>query len=299
MLSASALPILLALATAVTFAVSATLVRFGVKESSPLVALVVTLTINVIVLWSITFLVYDVTVDVWAWRYFVLAGVFAPALGRLCNYIGIQRVGVNLSVPISNSNPVVAVILAVLFLGEELSPVGAAGIVLVVGGGVLISSVGGDETGTIDRRYLVFPVLGAMFYGVVQVIREVGLTLVPAPALGAAVNLSTSWVIVAAYVLTTDRLERADIRSRELRFFVPAGLLSSLGLVLLYTALELGQVVIVTPILNTTPLFALGTTFVFARQSELFTWRVHVGTVSIVLGVSLLSVVIQPSLTGS
>ncbi|WP_135304772.1 DMT family transporter [Haloarcula amylovorans] len=287
----ASLPILLALGTAATFATSATLVRFGVERSTPLVALVVTLTVNILVLWAGTLLYYDVSLDLWALRYFILAGVFAPALGRLCNYIGIQRVGVNLSVPISNSNPVVAVILAVLVLEESISSVGLVGILLVIGGGILLSTVRGGETRQYKRTDILYPILGAAFYGGTQILRDLGLDLVPLPALGAAVNLTTSWLLVCGYLLFTSSADQLSVRDPSLVYFVPAGIASSIGLVCLYSALQLGQVVIVTPILNTSPLFALAITYLVARDGELFTRRVIVGTCCIVGGVSLLSVV--------
>lgn len=282
-------PVALALGTALTFAVSSVLVRVGVRKSQPLVALVVTLSVNVAVLWTYALLRYDVTVDIWAWRYFVLAGLFAPVLGRLANYVGIQKVGVNLSVPIGNASPVVSVILAVALLGESLALLGVAGVVLVISGGVLLATVGRSGTTDVDVRYLVFPVLGMLFFGAAQVVRKVGLELVPFPAVGAAVSSTTSWVLALGYVATTHGTFGVD--GRSLRYFVPAGVASSVGVALLYAALQLGEVVIVTPVLNTAPLFALALTFLFARQGELFDWRVIVGTVAIVTGVGILSVV--------
>lgn len=286
---AGAPPVALALGTALTFAISSVLVRVGVRESQPLVALVVTLSVNVAVLWTYALLRYDMTVDLWAWRYFVLAGLFAPVLGRLANYVGIQKVGVNLSVPIGNASPMVSVILAVALLGESLALFGVAGVVLVISGGVLLATVGRSGTTDVDVRYLVFPVLGMLFFGAAQVVRKVGLELVPFPAVGAAVSSTTSWILALGYIATTQGTVGVD--GRSLRYFVPAGVASSVGVALLYAALQLGDVVIVTPVLNTSPLFALGLTFLFARQGELFDWRVLVGTVAIVSGVGILSIV--------
>jgi uncharacterized membrane protein len=285
---AGSLPVVLALGTALAFAISSVLVRVGVRESRPLVALVVTLTVNVVVLWAYALLRYDVVVDLWAWRYFVLAGLFAPVLGRLANYVGIQKVGVNLSVPIGNASPMVSVILAVALLGESLALFGAAGVVLVIAGGILLATVGRSGTTDVDARYLVFPVLGMLFFGGAQIVRKVGLELVPVPAVGAAVNMTTSWILAVAYVAATREF---DLSRRSLRYFLPAGVASSVGVAMLYAALGIGDVVIVTPVLNTSPLFALGLTFLFAREGELFDWRVVVGTVAIVAGVAILSVV--------
>ncbi|ELZ05054.1 hypothetical protein C482_02831 [Natrialba chahannaoensis JCM 10990] len=286
------LPILFALGTAFAFATSSVLVRFGVERSTPMAALAVTVTVNVVVLWTISLARYDVTVDLWAWRYFILAGIFAPVLGRLCNYVGLERVGVNLTLPISNSNPLVVVILAIVFLGESLSVRGQFGAVATIVGGILLASAtrGEDREMAIRYRDLLFPVAGAVIYGTVQLFRKAGTDLVPAPAVGAAVNLTTS-LIVVMLILAAVPSQRAQlaIPRNDLLYFSLSGIASSLGLVSLYAALHSGNVVMVTPILNATPLFALGLTYAFLREHEPFSVQVLTGTVSIVIGVVLLA----------
>jgi drug/metabolite transporter (DMT)-like permease len=286
---ADSIPVLLALGTAMAFATSLVLVRMGVRESSSLVALVVTLTVNVAVLWSYSLLQYEFVIDLWAWRYFILAGIFAPVLARLCNYIGIKRIGVNLSVPISNANPMVSVVLAVFFLGETLPLLGVPAVLAVVFGGSLLATVGRSSDTAVELRYFVFPLLAMFLFGAAQVVRKVALAYVTYPVVGAAVSMTVSWLIALAYVGL--RSGEFPIDRRALRYFLPAGAVSSLGVALLYTALDLGQVVIVTPMLNTSPLFALGLTYLLVREGELFNWRVVTGTVSIVVGVALLVIV--------
>jgi uncharacterized membrane protein len=114
--------------------------------------------------------------------------------------------------------------------------------------------------------------------------------LVPAPPVGAAVNLTTSWIIAVIFVtLSSSRREVLSIPRDDLRYFILAGVASSLGLIFLYAALLSGTVVIVTPILNTTPLFALVLTFLFLREREPFTFQVVVGTALVVAGVGVLA----------
>lgn len=285
------LPVLFALVTAFAFAASTVLVRIGVRESSPLAALVVTMAVNVVVLWTISGAQDGVSVDLWAWRWFILAGVFAPALGRLANYVGIQRVGVNLVSPISNMNPLVSVGLAVGVLGERLSPVGYAGVILSVVGGVILASVRGDGTARVQRTDLLFPVFGAFAYGTVQIFRKIGTTLVDEPTVGAAVNLTTSLVLVVTGLTVTGRLGSLSVPRRDLLTFGAAGVISSLGLASLYTALSIGRVTVVTPIFNVSPLFVLLLTGLFVRDGELFGARVLLGTVVVVAGVAVLSTV--------
>ncbi|SEL24424.1 DMT family transporter [Haloferax larsenii] len=283
------LPVLFALVTAFAFAVSTVLVRVGVRESSPLVALVITMAVNVVVLWGLSLALYDVSVDLWSWRWFILAGIFAPALGRLANYIGIQRVGANLVSPITNMNPLVSVGLAIALLGERLPLPGYVGVILAVGGGVVLASVRGDGLNRVRRTDLLFPLFGALTYGTVQIFRKVGTDLVAEPTIGAAVNLTTSFVLVAGGIVATGRLETLVVPRRDALTFVAAGVVSSLGLASLYAALSLGQVTVVTPIFNASPLFVLLLTGLFVRDGELFSKRVLVGTVTIVTGVAVLT----------
>lgn len=283
------LPVLFALATAFAFAVSTVLVRVGVRDSSPLVALVVTMAVNVVVLWTLSLVQYDVHVDLWAWRWFILAGVFAPALGRLANYVGIQRVGVNLVSPISNMNPLVSVVLAVTLLGERLPLTGYVGVLLAIGGGVVLASVRGDGSFQFSRTDLLFPVFGALTYGTVQIFRKLGTGLVAEPTVGAAVNLTTSFVLVSLGLVVTGRLETISAPRRDLLTFGAAGVVSSLGLASLYAALSLGTVTVVTPIFNASPLFVLLLTGLFVRSDELFSRRVYAGTVAVVAGVVVLT----------
>ncbi|RQH02448.1 DMT family transporter [Natrarchaeobius oligotrophus] len=283
--------ILLALGTAAAFATSSVLVRFGVERSTPMAAMFATVSVNVVVLWTISLALYDVTIDLWAWRYFILAGVFAPVLGRLCNYVGLERVGVNLTLPISNSNPLISVVLAMVLLGESLTRQGGVGALAAIFGGILLATAGRDD-GVADVRYrdLLFPVAGAVIYGSVQLLRNVGMELVPEPAVGAAVNLTTSWLVAAAFFAVAPNHRSAlSIPRSDLRYFVLAGVASSLGLISLYAAFRSGTVVVVTPILNATPLFALALTYAFLREREPFTPQVVAGTVLVVAGVALLA----------
>lgn len=284
--------ILLALGTAFAFATSSVFVRFGVERSEPVAALFVTVTVNVVVLWAVSLALYDVTFDPWAWRYFILAGVFAPVLGRLCNYIGLERVGVNLTLPISNANPLVSVVLAVLLLGETLPLRGQAGAVAAIAGGILLASANrGTGTG-VDLRYrdLLFPLAGAVIYGSVQLLRKAGMDLVPSPSVGAAVNLTTSWLVVTGFLAAVpSQRYRLSIPYDDLRYFALAGLASSIGLICLYAALLSGTVVIVAPILNASPLFALVLTYAFLRDTEPFSPQVLAGTALVVVGVGLLA----------
>lgn len=280
----------LALGTAIAFAVSTLLVRQGVERSDPMAALLVTLSVNVVLLWTVS-APQEMVVDLGAWKYFIIAGLFAPGLGRLCNYTGIRRLGVTISYPISNTNPMIAVVIALLVLDASLSSFGIAGATAVVAGGILVGSASGGTVRSVRWRAIVFPVLAAVFFGGAQVLREAGLAGPVEPTVGAAVNSTTSLVLLGGYVLLTGRHRALTVSRRDGGLFVVAGIVSSIGTALLYVALRSGSIVIVAPILNTSPLFALLISYHWVHERELFSPRVVLGTMLIVCGVTTLALV--------
>lgn len=287
---ATMVPILLGLTAAIFFAASNTFVRAGITDSSPLLALLYSLSANVIVLWPLVIWLYDFQIDPWAWRYFIIAGTLAPVLGRFFNYSGIDKLGINLSTPITYTNPLVSVALASLFLGQRLLPLGYVGAVVIFLGSVLLGTTRGEGgVRTFKKRHLIFPILASLFYGSSHIFREVGIALVSTPVLAAAVTTTTSWAWMILYLGATRSRHDFDITRREQAFFVLSGVATAVAIPVLYTALQVGAVVVVVPMTNTTPFWVLLLSFIFFRGSELFTPRVIGGTALTMTGVILLS----------
>jgi uncharacterized membrane protein len=285
------LPIGLALAASVFYATSNVLVRAGIRESTSTIALFVSLTVNVVALWTISLLLYDVRFDPFAWRYFIIAGLFAPVLGRFFNYQGIDKVGVNISIPLVYTNPVVAVVLSLVFLNEYLSPSEAVGALVIVVGAVVVATVDadGDRPRQFPKRYLLLPLLGAFFYGTSHVFRDIGVEVVSNPVLAAAVTTTTSWLVVAAFLVASDRVTLKQAHRREVLYFAAAGLATSTAIPLIYLAYSVGRVVIVTPVTNSSPLFVMLLSAILFREEEVFSARVVGGTLLVVVGVVLMA----------
>jgi len=72
---------------------------------------------------------------------------------------------------------------------------------------------------------------------------------------------------------------------------VVAGVMENLGVLLVLVALSLGQVSVVTPFNGTAPLFVLALASLLLKDVERLTGRIVLGTVLIVLRVSLLTAV--------
>jgi DME family drug/metabolite transporter len=78
-------------------------------------------------------------------------------------------------------------------------------------------------------------------------------------------------------------------RGRELVYLVCAGITENAGVFFTILALTSGAVSVVMPLTATTPIFVLLLSLVFLRGVEVLTARVVAGTVLIVVGVGLIT----------
>lgn len=289
-----ALPIGMALLSALMFALTFVFVRVGVKSASTTTALWLTLFVNVVFLWGWSLLVYGWQFEQWwEWRYFFLAGVFAPLLGRLFQFQGMAKLGANITTPLTLTHPVISVVLAILFLGEEVTNLGLLGALMVVLGSVVVGAQGGQNPTrslqNVSRIYLLLPLVASLSYGISIVFRKIGIDIGSDAVTAAAVTCTSSWFFSTLYVLFTGAVGEIRCSRRELGFFVLAGVFSSLGPVLLYAALQFEGLVVIAPLAATTPLFVLLVSYVFIRADEIFTPQVVAGTVATVAGVILVT----------
>lgn len=176
----------MALLSALMFAFTFLFVRIGVKTATTTTALWITLFVNVVFLWSLSLLIYGVQFqDWWQWRYFFLSGVFAPLLGRMFQFQGMARLGANITTPLTLTHPVISVLLAIAFLGEQITWLGFTGAMLVVIGSVVVGSEGGQQQtsslNSVSRVYLLLPMAASLCYGVSVVFRKMGIDLAPMP----------------------------------------------------------------------------------------------------------------------
>lgn len=221
---------------------------------------------------------------------FVLGGVLASGAGRLCLSIGIDRVGSSLSNAFSNVRPAFAVLLAIAWLGEVVTPGMAVGVVVIVGGLVVLSlSRGGDVSGW-KRTDLVFPLVAALLFAGGNVVRRYGFTVSPIGSLQAVtVGETGALAAVVGFAAATGRLSIEGPR-RAFGYFAVAGVLASAGLLSLFAALRIGPVAVVDPVVATAPLVTTAVAAVLLRDLERITRRLVAGVVLVVAGVAVLTV---------
>jgi DME family drug/metabolite transporter len=210
---------------------------------------------------------------------FMLTGCIRPALSITLWVEGIKRLGPTLNAGISAGGPVFAATFAVLLLGEPLTTqiaIGTAGVV----GGILVSAM--RPKGIVHDWplwALLLPLGAAGLRALAHAITKIGFAEVPDPVFAGLVASSVALVLLAGRFIASG--EKWECQPREAFWFLMSGLTSAAGVYSLNVALQNGQVLIVSPIVASSPVFALLLAIVVFRREKL-NWRT-VGTIALVV----------------
>jgi uncharacterized membrane protein len=278
---------LLALGGALLSAAATIFIRQGLRGSDPYSGFWVNLVVGTVSLWiAVLATGGPVQVSVRGALFFLFAGLIGTVGGRLLRFVAIEQVGASISAALINLNPFVATALAIAVLGERVTlPIVLGTAVIVVGTTLL--SIGGRRLGVTPIQ-LALPVLSAVCFGVVAVLRKLGLSDTGV-VVGSAINVTTALVAFTAFLIASGRPEVMVCRGRSLAHFVAAGLTENLGVFMNVMALSLGTVSVVTPLYGTAPIFVLFLAPFFLRDVETLSVRIVAGTLLIVLGVYLIT----------
>jgi uncharacterized membrane protein len=280
-------PHAMALASALCSAAATILIRQGLRGSNFYAGFLINVVVGALGLWSAVFLVVPFEeFHAGAVPFFVLSGLIGTAGGRLLRFVGIVKVGAPVSAAINNLNPFIATGFAILLLGERVTLPILAGTLVIVLGTVLLS-MSGRLVG-FRVRHLVYPFLSAACFGLVAIIRKVGLAQA-GPLFGSAVNTTTALIACTAFLLISGNREALVWHGRSLAYFTAAGAAENGGVFLLLVALGRGEVSVVTPLAGAAPLFVLPMTAFFLKGVEKLSWRIVLGAMLIVFGVFLLT----------
>ncbi len=282
---------LYALANAFFFALHNILTKKALRYSNPATGVITSLSINAVFLWSVALLFVPLapltSASIWI---FVGVGFFQPGLTRLLTYKGIDTLGVAITDPIRASTPLFSALMAIIFLGEQMTLPIVIATLMIIGGITLLSWRSGSMKVVGSALYLWYPIAASALAGASQVVRKFGLAAVPHPFLAAAVTASSSLVVSALTMRYVEKTQESWQLNRQcFGWYLGAGIVISFAMTCIYYALDLGKVSVVIPIASTGPLFSLILTAMFLRDVERITLRIVISAAIIVGGVILIS----------
>jgi drug/metabolite transporter, DME family len=277
----------LALASALCSALATILISRGLLRYGPYTGAWVNLAVGTACVWIAVMLGGGVGRPTLAGvAYFALAGLIGTFGGRLLRFISIETVGASMSAALINLSPLIASVLAIIVLGEQVTPPIVVGTLVIVAGTMLLSA-GGRSTG-VRMVALLLPLTSAACFGVVAILRKIGLMGMTA-VFGFAVNVTAALVAYTAFLIATRQGPLMFCRGQSLVYFMLAGVAENVGVFLLLEGLSRGTVSVVAPLASVSPIFVLALSFFFLRGIDILNRRIVLGTLLIVSGVYLIT----------
>ena len=278
----------LALITSFFFAAQTVCARLGLRSSSTLTGVFISLVVAVVGLWGSALLLGQFQYSgLRATALFTLSGFLSPALSWYLFFEGITRIGLARTAPLAAVAPFFAALAGILFFGEPFNASIAIGIVAVVGGVVFISFR--REEGEWRRFDIIYPLASAVCFAGAMVIRKAALMSGGTSMMAGAISASGGLVFLCFLLAVSRSLGPWKYARSDLPYLVLAGIMITIAYGAYFSALRHGNLIMVSPVVNTNPLFSLILGGIFLRQYERFTPTVITGAVCIVFGVLLLT----------
>ena len=277
--------ILFALGAAFFFGSAHILVRWGLRTGGPTTAI----TFNLLTMGTVLLSVMGPRAD-WAQLspaaagWFILAGAVAPLATQFLFYAAISRVGVARASPLRNTSPLFAGLLAVAWLGEQWTLALVSGTLMIILGATVLGMR--DERALTDfrKRDLLFPLGASILGGVASPIRKYGYGMVTSVPLAICLTLIGSVSGLLLYLVAWRGYRDVSVNRGTVLWFGLSGAVTSCGITSYMLSLSMGDVVLVDPLIATTPLFSVTFTHLLLKDQERVTSKAVVGALLICAG---------------
>src|SRR6266516_6806927 len=180
--------------------------------------------------------------DVWP---FLIAGTLAPGLSQVFFVRAVREAGAARTSVLMGTAPLVAVAIALIFLREPLRPLLLVGAGLIVTGGIALA---GERVRPADFRRLgaFFAIAATVLFAVRDnVLRSFAKDTSVHALVAAPASLLAAVAGIAVYLALTRSGTVARGYTRQLRLFLPAGILFGLSYTALFEAYYRGRVSVV------------------------------------------------------
>ena len=267
------------------------LAKCGIRHTDSDVATAIRTIVVLVFSWIMVFVVGAqdgiAAVSGKTWLFLILSGV-ATGASWLCYFHALQTGDVNKVVPIDKSSTILTIVLAFLFLGEEVSALKIVCVILIGAGTFLMIQKKETEksVGQEKKSWLLYACLSAVFASLTSILGKIGIEGLNSnlgTAIRTAVVLLMAWIMVFA---KGKQKEIGRIDRRELGFICLSGLATGGSWLCYYKALQDGLAGVVVPIDKLSILVTIA--FSYLVFHEKLTKRAALGLVLIVAGTLLM-----------
>ena len=254
--------ILFAFGSALFAGLTAVLAKCGIRktdsDAATAIRTIVVLAFSWLMVWIVGSAPSVTSLSPKTWIFLILSGL-ATGASWLCYFRALQIGDVNKVVPIDKSSTILTILLALIFLGEPVSWLKGAAVVLIGAGTFLMiekKAVSGEKTE--KKSWLLYAVLSAVFASLTSILGKIGIDGVESN-LGTAIR--TGVVLVMAWVIVFVKGKQhtlKEIPGKELGFICLSGLATGGSWLCYYKALQDGLASVVVPIDKLSILVSIG-----------------------------------------
>ena len=289
------LAVVFALVAASGFSIGNIIIRFGTQRVSPPTATFFTVLTGAVVVLTLA-MVFNLpeirSLDPPAIGWFALMGAMAYPLARVLNNTAITMVGASRAAPMGSTQPIFALTLGIILLGERPNLLVSLGTPVVVGGLVLVylagrSSGSGGNMLTINRLGYLLAIGGAATFASRDVISRHVVTTIAPPLVTAAFALiiGGGMLLILTHRGVANTIRR--IPPKYVALCGLAGIFQGIAVASLFQALSRAPVSVVSPIAGSAPLITLALAHIFLQRLETTNRLLLIGTLLGVGGVAM------------
>ena len=233
--------------------ITSILAKCGIRKTDSTVATAIRTVVVLAFSWLMVFIVGSQSgigeISSKTWLFLILSGL-ATGASWLCYFKALQLGNINKVVPIDKSSVILTVLLAFIFLKEQISVPKAIGVVMIGVGTFLMiekKDVSGEDKKE-GKSWIFYAIGSAVFAALTSILGKVGISGVESN-LGTAIR--TGVVLVMAWIMvfvTKKQNTIKEIPKRELLFIALSGLATGASWLCYYKALHDGLASVVVPI---------------------------------------------------
>ena len=282
--------LIFAICSAVFAGLTSILAKCGLQEVDSTVATAFRTVVAMVFAWIIVLISGSYaqidSIDADTWIFLILSGL-ATGASWLCYFKALQLGDVNKVVPVDKSSTVMAIMLAIIFLGETLSIPGIFGVVLILVGTILMiekKDVKGMESK--GSSWLLFAIGSAVFAALTSILGKVGMEGIDSnlgTAIRTVVVLGMSWMMI--YV-SHKQSRIHGIKRRDMTFIILSGLATGASWMFFFGALQMGPASVIIPIDKLSILVTIAFSYIVFREK--LTKKSAIGLAGVVAGTLLL-----------
>lgn len=263
------LTVALSLVAGLLFAFGTQFIGLGLRHTDPQTGTLLDIGTSALIYWLLV--PFFIPIEYWlgaAALIFAATGLFRPVLSANLAARGVRHMGPTLASSFSSTTPLFAAGFGVFLLGEALTLPVATGILAIVGALLLLLYRRGGMRVTWPLWVVLFPLGAALLRAGGHSLTKIGLDILPSPLFSGLLAYTVSLVVA----LGAQRVRRTPLPNLRAApgalWFAAAGVCHAGAVFAMNWALEIGDVIVVVPIVSTYPFFTLGLSLLVFRRER-------------------------------